>query len=133
MSCDDRLSRLPQSTALPPLRKACSTLNARERQVRSIATARRASNRAAWLLRNRLLGPYVRAFLSDEGMPVRSKVIAIVMMWLTCGTSAWFFVPVLWGKALILSCALVGTVAVVRVKSRPVVDELAPAEPSAVT
>ena len=91
----------------------------------------RSSKRAhAWLLHNRLLGPYVRAFLSGQGMPVRSKVIAIVMMWLTCGTSAWFFVPVLWGKALILSCALVGTVAVVRVRSRQVAGELALAEPS---
>ena len=86
----------------------------------------RSSERAqAWLLNHRLLGPYVRAFVSGEGMPVKSKVIAISLMWLTCGASAWFFIPVLWGKALILSCALIGTVVVVRVRSRAVVEDLA--------
>jgi len=94
----------------------------------------RSSERAhAWLLHHRVLGPYIRAFLSGEGMPVRSKVIAIGMMWLTCGVSAWFFVPVLWGKALILSCALIGTVVVVRVQSRTAADELAPAGPRSVS
>jgi len=91
----------------------------------------RSSERAhAWLLHNRLLGPYVRAFLSGEGMSVRSKVIAIVTMWLTCGTSAWLFVPVLWGRVLVLSCAVIGTVAVVRVRSRRIVAELVPAGPN---
>ena len=93
----------------------------------------RSSERAhAWLLQHRLLGPYVRAFLSGEGMPVRSKVIAIATMWLTCGTSARFFVPVLWGKALLLSCALIGTVAVIRVRARTVTNVMTPEAPEPV-
>jgi uncharacterized membrane protein YbaN (DUF454 family) len=93
----------------------------------------RSSERAhAWLLHHRLLGPYVRAFLSGEGMPVRSKVIAITAMWLTCGTSAWFFVPALWAKILILTCALIGTIAVVRVRARTISDALTPAAPDPV-
>jgi uncharacterized membrane protein YbaN (DUF454 family) len=77
----------------------------------------RSSERAhAWLLEHRLLGPYVRDFLSGKGMPLRSKVIAISVMWLACGSSAYFFVPVLWAKVAVLACAVIGTVVVVRVR-----------------
>jgi uncharacterized membrane protein YbaN (DUF454 family) len=78
----------------------------------------RSSERAhAWLLEHRILGPYVRDFLSGKGMPVRSKVIAIAVMWLACGSSAWFFVPVIWAKAVVLACAVIGTVVVLRVRT----------------
>jgi uncharacterized membrane protein YbaN (DUF454 family) len=74
----------------------------------------------AWLLRHRILGPYVRDVLSGQGMPVRSKVIAIAIMWIACGTSAWFFVSIVWVKVVIMACAVAGTVAVLRVPSRAV-------------
>jgi uncharacterized membrane protein YbaN (DUF454 family) len=78
----------------------------------------RSSERAHdWLLGHRILGPYVRDFASGKGMPIRSKIIAIGMMWLTCGTSAAFFVSVVWGKIVVLACALLGTVAVLRVRT----------------
>jgi uncharacterized membrane protein YbaN (DUF454 family) len=79
----------------------------------------RSSERAhVWLLEHRILGPYVRDFSSGKGMPVRAKVFAVAVMWLACGTSAWFFVPVMWAKVLVLSCAVIGTVAVLRVPTR---------------
>jgi uncharacterized membrane protein YbaN (DUF454 family) len=79
----------------------------------------RSSERAhVWLMENRLLGPYVRDFLSGKGMPLKSKVIAITMMWLTCGSSAYFFVHPVWAKVLVLACAVIGTVVVVRVRPR---------------
>jgi uncharacterized membrane protein YbaN (DUF454 family) len=91
----------------------------------------RSSPRAhTWLLEHRLLGPYVRDFLSGKGMPARSKVIAIGVMWLACGSSAWFFVPVVWAKVTVLACAVIGTVMVLRVPTAvpdvgPAVAELA--------
>jgi uncharacterized membrane protein YbaN (DUF454 family) len=79
----------------------------------------RSSERAhAWLLQHRILGPYVRDFLSGKGMPLSSKVVALTMMWLACGTSAWLFVNSTWGKAVVLTCAAIGTVAVLRVPTR---------------
>lgn len=81
----------------------------------------RSSERAhTWLLQHRILGPYVRDFLSGKGMPLRSKAIALSMMWLTCGASALFFVPAIWAKALVLSCAVIGTVMISRVPTRVV-------------
>jgi uncharacterized membrane protein YbaN (DUF454 family) len=79
----------------------------------------RSSERAhAWLLEHRVLGPYVRDVLSGKGMPLRSKLIAIAVMWLACGTSAWFFVPVVWAKAAVLACAVIGSYFVLRVPTR---------------
>jgi uncharacterized membrane protein YbaN (DUF454 family) len=89
----------------------------------------RSSDRAhAWLLEHRILGPYVRDVLSGQGMPVRSKVVAIIIMWVACGSSAWFFVPVMWAKVVVMACAVAGTVAVLRVPGRrPVPAESADA------
>ena len=78
----------------------------------------RSSDRAYnWLLGHRVLGPYVRDFLSGKGMPMRSKVIAFTAMWLTCGTSAVFFVDNHYVKAAIIGCAVIGTVVLARVKT----------------
>jgi uncharacterized membrane protein YbaN (DUF454 family) len=79
----------------------------------------RSSPRAhTWLLEHRVLGPYVRDVLSGKGMPLRSKLIAIAVMWLACGSSAWFFVPVVWAKAAVLACAVIGSYFVLRVPTR---------------
>ena len=80
----------------------------------------RSSERAyAWLLEHRILGPYVRDYLSGKGMPVKSKVIALTMMWLACSTSAYFFVPNRFGQAAVMACAVIGTYLVlVRVPTR---------------
>ncbi|TDB38324.1 MAG: DUF454 domain-containing protein [Actinobacteria bacterium] len=80
----------------------------------------RSSERAhAWLLSHRLLGPFVRDLLAGRGMPLRSKVVALVMIWVTCGSSAAFFIHVVWVKAVVLLCAVIGTVAILRVPTRP--------------
>jgi uncharacterized membrane protein YbaN (DUF454 family) len=79
----------------------------------------RSSERAhRWLLSHHILGPYIRDVVSGKGMPVRAKVTAIVIMWAACGSSALFFVSVIWIKVVILACAVAGTVAVLRVPSR---------------
>lgn len=61
-----------------------------------------------WLLENRLLGPYLRDYLSGSGMPRASKVIAMTAMWTACSISA-FLVPSPIGKAAIIGCAVIGS------------------------
>lgn len=44
----------------------------------------RSSPRAyAWLLNHRYLGPYIRNFREDKSIPLRVKVIAITLLWIT--------------------------------------------------
>ena len=71
-----------------------------------------------WLLEHRLLGPYVRDFLSGKGMPMKSKVIAWTMIWVTCGSSALFFIDPILIRAFVVLCAVIGTVVIVRVPTR---------------
>jgi uncharacterized membrane protein YbaN (DUF454 family) len=43
-----------------------------------------------WLLNNRILGTYIRNYLEGKGMPVKTKVITLVLLWLTIGLTAVF-------------------------------------------
>jgi len=45
-----------------------------------------------WLISNRVLGAYIRDYLSGAGIPVRMKVISLAVLWVTIGTSAVFAV-----------------------------------------
>jgi len=71
-----------------------------------------------WLLSHRVLGPYVRDYLSGEGMPLRAKIVAISAMWTACVLSAWLFVPNPYGKGALLGAAAIGSMFVLRVPTR---------------
>jgi uncharacterized membrane protein YbaN (DUF454 family) len=59
-----------------------------------------------WLVSHPKLGKYVLHYLNGEGIPMRAKVIAIVMIWVTMSFSAWLVVPVIWGKIVLLIIGL---------------------------
>ncbi len=44
----------------------------------------------AWLGRNRVTGPFLRAYRSGEGISSRHKTFTISFLWLTLLVSAWF-------------------------------------------
>ena len=67
-----------------------------------------------WLLENRILGRYIRAYQEGTGMTPRDKAIALVTLWLGIGTTAIFFVDVLWVRLLLLAIAVGVTVHLVR-------------------
>jgi hypothetical protein len=39
--------------------------------------------RLRWLLSNRYLGPYIRSYLSKEGIPLRLKIRTLTLLWIT--------------------------------------------------
>ena len=41
-----------------------------------------------WLLTNRWTGEYIHNYREGRGMPLRAKVISILLLWLTLGCSA---------------------------------------------
>lgn len=43
-----------------------------------------------WLIGNRILGAYIKDYLSGEGLPVRAKVTTLSLLWLTIGATAIF-------------------------------------------
>lgn len=59
-----------------------------------------------WLLNHNRLGPMVRPYLENEGMPPGAKIKAIALVWISIGISALFFVPFLWARLMMLLIAL---------------------------
>lgn len=59
-----------------------------------------------WLVEHPKLGQYVLHYLNGEGIPMRAKIVAILMIWTTMSFSAWLVVPMLWGKVALLCIGL---------------------------
>lgn len=62
-----------------------------------------------WLLEHRLIGPTLRNWRATGSIAPRTKVVAITMIWLFIGFSAWTVEPV-WLKGLLLTIAACLTV-----------------------
>jgi uncharacterized membrane protein YbaN (DUF454 family) len=71
-----------------------------------------------WLLENRVLGAYIRDYLSGEGIPLRGKVFSIGLLWLVIGSSAIFAVDALAIRLVLLAIAIGVTVHIVSIPLR---------------
>lgn len=58
-----------------------------------------------WLLDHQRLGPIIRPFLEGAGLPIRSKIRAIVLVWMSILLSALFFTDTSWIRLLLLVIA----------------------------
>jgi hypothetical protein len=61
-----------------------------------------------WLLQHRLFGPTLRDWDANGAIRPRTKLVAIVMMWVCIGVSL-YFVGLLWAQVLVVALGLVGT------------------------
>ena len=43
-----------------------------------------------WLLNHKCLGPYIRNFRENKAIPLRAKIISLLLMW---GTMVYFLIP----------------------------------------
>lgn len=62
-----------------------------------------------WLMNHKLLGRYVRDYISGRGLPRRAQWTSILLLWLTIGISAVFFVSINWVRLLLLVIAVAVT------------------------
>ncbi|WP_078410783.1 YbaN family protein [Priestia abyssalis] len=70
-----------------------------------------------WLITHKILGPYIQSFRSGNGIPIRAKIMAIAMVWLSFGFSAIFVVETFLLKALFIFGAVFWTVLMLSVKT----------------
>jgi uncharacterized protein len=66
-----------------------------------------------WLVGHPRLGPWIRGYLDGKGMPLKAKVYAIGLMWVSIGFSCWL-VPLVWVRVLMVGCAVGVTVYISR-------------------
>ena len=68
-----------------------------------------------WLFSNRLFGDALRRYRNGEGMPRRSKIVLLVMLWGAVGFSLWRLASEpMWWLLLLLICGAV-TVHILRI------------------
>lgn len=70
------------------------------------------------LMSHRVLGPFIRDYREGRGVPMRTKTVAIAMLWLTLGSSILFWVPLWWVKLLLAGIGIAVTVHLVRLPTR---------------
>ncbi|TLX57177.1 DUF454 domain-containing protein [Stutzerimonas nosocomialis] len=69
-----------------------------------------------WLVGHKHLGPWIRDYLEGNGIPLKGKVYAIGLMWLSIGLSCWL-VPLFWARAFMLVSAVLVTLYILRQKT----------------
>lgn len=79
-----------------------------------------------WLMANRWLGPYIRNYREGKGIPIKQKILIILLLWLTIGFSVW--TVSLWWVQLIL-IAIAGGVTIHLATIKTLQPEIRDAEP----
>lgn len=69
-----------------------------------------------WLVDHPRLGPWIRDYLDGNGIPLKGKVYAIGLMWLSIGFSC-YLVPMFWARTFMLTSATCVTVYILRQKT----------------
>jgi uncharacterized membrane protein YbaN (DUF454 family) len=69
-----------------------------------------------WLVDHPRLGPWIRGYLEGDGIPLKAKVYAIGLMWVSIGFSCWLM-PWAWARVGMVVCAVGVTVYIVRQKT----------------
>ncbi|WP_166359803.1 YbaN family protein [Pseudomonas akapageensis] len=69
-----------------------------------------------WLVSHPRLGPWIVHYLDGHGIPLKGKVYAIVLMWLSIGLSC-YLVPLPWARGFMLTSAVLVTIYILRQKT----------------
>lgn len=55
-----------------------------------------------WLLNHKYFGAYIRNYRENKTIPLRIKVISLLLMWSSMAYCFFFLIPWVWAKALML-------------------------------
>jgi uncharacterized membrane protein YbaN (DUF454 family) len=67
-----------------------------------------------WLVNNRWFGEYIRNYREGRGIPLREKVVALTLMWLTIILAVIYTVEAWWVRTLLVAIAIGVTIHLVR-------------------
>lgn len=79
--------------------------------------ARSSERLLRWLLTNRWFGSYIRNYREGRGLPLREKVVTIVLLWAAIGFSTVYVVSVWWVRLVLLLIAGGVTIHLIRLKT----------------
>ena len=58
-----------------------------------------------WLLNHKHFGPYIRNFRENKAIPLRAKIISLLLMWGTMTYCIFFLIPLVWVKVVMFLVA----------------------------
>jgi uncharacterized membrane protein YbaN (DUF454 family) len=61
-----------------------------------------------WILTNKYFGDYIRRYKEGKGIPLKTKILGLTILWITISYSAFFIVHNLWIVQLILFAVAIG-------------------------
>lgn len=70
-----------------------------------------------WLLTNRLFGEYLRNYREGKGIPLRQKILTLILLWLTIGYAVLSVVSRWWVKLILLGIAAGVTIHLVKIRT----------------
>jgi len=76
-----------------------------------------------WLINNRIFGAYVSNYIEGRGMPVRIKILTILLLWLTIGLSIACGVQNIVVRVVLVCIAIGVTIHIVLIKKKKVNDD----------
>jgi len=69
------------------------------------------------LINNRWCGQYIRNYREGKGIPLKQKVLTIMLLWLMIGYAAGFVVTLWWVKITLFGMAIGVTIHLIRIKT----------------
>ena len=81
-----------------------------------IRSSRRLYN---WLINNKILGIYIKNYLLGKGMPLKAKLVSLIIMWLFGLLSILMWIPkdLFLIRSIVLLLLVIGTFFIIRVKT----------------
>ena len=72
-----------------------------------------------WLINNKILGIYIKNYLAGNGMPLRAKIIALLLMWVFGSIAVFYAIPksLIYIRIIVFIILVIGTLFVYRVKT----------------
>jgi uncharacterized protein len=78
----------------------------------------RSSNKAyQWLLNNRFLGPYIRNYYEKKGIPLKTKVFVLSLLWLSISYSAFVIIDKIYLQIMLMTIATFVTIHILKQKT----------------
>ncbi|MBD3211259.1 MAG: DUF454 family protein [Candidatus Lokiarchaeota archaeon] len=71
-----------------------------------------------WLIHNKIFGKIIRDYREGKGLPIKLKVITIILLWITILISI-FFITILWIQILLIIIATLVSIHIILIKPKP--------------
>jgi uncharacterized membrane protein YbaN (DUF454 family) len=85
----------------------------------SVALYARSSKRFYdWLINNKFLGIYIKNYREGKGIPLKIKIFAITLLWITIGCSTFFAVDIFWVRMILGIIAIGATIYIISIRSK---------------